>query len=146
MIKPAPTGKLDPTLARGRLVETIEATATKPAHVVLTFPNTSYQMHLVPDGEVTGEVGKRIVGTIRASARRVDECRSGGRYVEPVYGRPRRVQGMVRAIEDDAIVVDAGVPIRCTLTDARQKPGDFEVGDFVTFDVLDGATFAQRAN
>lgn len=145
MIKPSPTGTIDPTHARGTLLEELPQTATKPERVVLGFPNTDYQLHLLPDGEVTGEVGKRIVGTIHARARRVDVCGTGGRYVEPVYGRPRRVQGAVLAIDESSntLVVSAGMPIHCQLTDERQKAGEFEVGDVVTFDVLDGATFKQ---
>ncbi|QYO64365.1 hypothetical protein [Leptolyngbya sp. 7M] len=87
----------------------------------------------------------RIIGIIRAKARRIDEVTTGGRYIEPVYGRPRRVQGTVVAIEPDAVVVNAGMPIHCTPTDPRQRPGDFKPGQFVSFDVLEGATFEQRS-
>jgi len=68
---------------------------------------------------------------------------TGGRYVEPVYGRPRRVQGSVIAIDqaNNAVVVDATIPIHCTPTDPRQKATDFQPGQFVSFDVLEGATF-----
>lgn len=147
MIHPAPTSKIDPTLARGTLLGATPATATRPAHVTITFPNTSYEMHLLPGGPVAAPVGKRIIGTIRAKARRVDKVQTGGRYVEPVYGRPRRVQGSVIATNEGAktIVVDAGIPIECSLTDERQKTGQFTVGDFVSFDVLDGATFIESA-
>ncbi len=145
MIKPSPTGVIDPTQARATFLERLGATATKPERIVLGFANTDYQMHLIPDGEITGEIGKRILGTIHAKARRVDSCATGGRYAEPVYGRPRRVQGKILSIDEpsNTIVVGAGMPIHCELTDARQKAGQFEVGDVVTFDVLDGATFRQ---
>ena len=39
---------------------------------------------------------------------------------------------------------DAGIPIECELTDDRQKPGDFAAGQFVSFDVMDGATFTPQ--
>ncbi|MBC7772209.1 MAG: hypothetical protein H7210_06930, partial [Pyrinomonadaceae bacterium] len=135
MINPAPTSRIDPTLARGTLLEVIAATATRPGYVNITFPNTSYELHLLPGAPVSALVGKRIIGTIRAKARRVDKVQTGGRYVEPVYGRPRRVQGSVIATNEGAktIVVDAGVPIECSLTDERQKTGQFAVGDFVSF-------------
>ncbi len=144
MLTPAPTTVIDPRLARGVYEGVVPATATKPATVCISVPNTSYQIHLVPMGTVRGEEGKRIIGTIRAQARRIDEVKTGGKFVEPVFGRPRRVQGRVVAIETDAVVVDAGVPIHCTPTDARQKPDQFKVGQFVGFDVLDGATFEQK--
>jgi hypothetical protein len=141
MLTPAPTSRIDPRLARGVLEETLEPSATRPERLVLSFPNTSYRVHLIPQGKVQTPVGKRIIGTIHAKARRIDEVRTGGRYVEPVYGRPRRVQGRVIGTEAGAVVVDAGVPIHCTPTDPRQKAADFQPGQFVSFDVLDGATF-----
>jgi len=145
MITPAPTSRIDPTLARGTLVETVAATATRPEFVKISFPNTSYEMHLLPVGPISALPGKRIIGTIRARARRIDITQTGGRFIEPVYGRPRRVQGTVVAIDpgNNAVVVDATVPIHCTPTDPRQKASDFQVGQFVGFDVMEGATFTQ---
>lgn len=141
MIEPSPTAKIDPRLVRGTLVKVVAATATKPGYAVLTVPNSNYEMHLLPTAPVRTPPGKRIMGTIRARARRIDVVQTGGRYVEPVYGRPRRVQGSVIAVEPDAVVVDAGVPIHCEPMDPRQKPSDFQPGQLVSFDVLDGATF-----
>ncbi|MCC6661276.1 MAG: hypothetical protein IT437_10365 [Phycisphaerales bacterium] len=143
MIEPSPTAPIDRRLARGVLMGMEPATATKPAHVVFTVPNTDYEMHLVPTAEVRTRPGKRLVGTIRARARRIDVVLTGGRYVEPVWGRPRRVQGSVVAVEPDAVVVDAGMPIHCVPTDPRQKPADFAPGQFVSFNVMDGATFTE---
>jgi hypothetical protein len=143
MLHPAPTTKIDPGLARGVLEEVHEQTATNPAFVVLSFYNTNYRLHLLPTGEIASETGKRVQGVIRAEAKRVDVVKTGGKYVEPVLGRPRRVQG--RVIETDtsrnALTVDAGMPIVCRLTDHRQRASDFEPGQFVSFDVLRGATF-----
>ncbi len=143
MLTPAPTSVIDSRLARGVYEGEIPATETRPAMVNISVPNTSYQIYLVPKGVVHGETGKRIIGTIRAVARRIDEVKTGGRYVEPVYGRPRRVQGRVVRVEGDAVVIDAGVAIHCTPTDPRQKAGDFKPGQFVSCDVLEGATFEQ---
>lgn len=158
MIHPAPTTPLAPGLARGVHVESVAATATRPAHVRLSFANTSYVLHLLPVGPVKAKPGEKVLGTIRARARRVDVVPSGGKYVEPVIGRPRRVQGRVvgRLAGNGAgagvgdgqgtIIVDAGVPMHCTLTDARQHAEDFAVGDLVSFDVLDGASFTPKAD
>ncbi|MBX3403053.1 MAG: hypothetical protein KF699_06525 [Phycisphaeraceae bacterium] len=146
MLHPAPTDRIAPTLARGELAEVFAATATKPGHIVITFPNTSYRVHLIPTGEITTPIGKRIIGTIRATARRVDLVETGGKYIEPVYGRPRRVQGRVIGGDDHSrtLIVDAGMPIHCTMTDARQVPSQFERGAMVSFDVLDGAMFTPQ--
>lgn len=141
MITPHPTSKINPTIARGTLGAVVPASATKPAHLTFLVPNTSYELHLRPVGAISAQVGKRILGVIKAQARRIDVVSTGGQYVEPVFGRPRRVQGTIIAIESGAIVVDAGVPIHCAPTDPRQKADQFQVGQFVSFDVLDGASF-----
>jgi len=143
MLQPAPTSKIDPALARGTLFEHHPETPTQQERVVLTFANTNYQIHLRPTDAITTEVGKRAIGTIHAKARRVDVVTTGGRYVEPVYGRPRRVQGTVLATDtaQNEILVHAGFPIHCALTAPNQKAEQFHEGDFVSFDVMDGATF-----
>jgi hypothetical protein len=54
------------------------------------------------------------------------------------------VQGRVVATDPArrVIVVDAGgMAIHLTLTDDRQSPAQFNLGDLVSCDVLDGATF-----
>ncbi len=132
-------------LARGTLGASLPATATRPAHIVFSVPNTSYELHLIPTGDVSVPVGRRLIGTIRAQARRIDVVQAGGKFVEPVFGRPRRVQGAVVGVKDGAVVVDAGVPIECVPTDQRQTPSQFEVGQIVSCDVLDGATFTRQA-
>lgn len=147
MLDPAPTTKLDPSLARGTLAEIRPATATQPAFVVLTVPNTDYRLHLRPFNDdlsvFEGRVGRKVIGRIRAEARRIDSVGAGGRYVEPCFGRPRRVQGMVRGIvaQENAVLVGAGVPVHLVVTAPGQAPGQFAEDDFVTCGVKDGASF-----
>lgn len=143
MLHPAPTTKIDPTIARGTLEEMLPATATKPAFAVISFHNTNYQTHLEPIGEITTKPGKTIRGIIRARAKRIDICQTGGRFIDPVFGRPRRVQGSVLAIKDGHVVVGAGMPVHCEPTAPGQKAEDFEVGQFVSFSVERGATFEE---
>jgi hypothetical protein len=143
MITPAPTTKIDPSLARGTLTEVVSPSATKPGFLKITFPNTSYELHLVSGATPRTAVGKKILGVIRVKARRIDTVQTGGRYVEPVFGRPRRVQGTVLSV-GDSVLVNAGVPIHLTPTDPRQKAGDFLPGQFISCDVMDGATFEER--
>lgn len=142
-------------VARGVLYDLLAATATRPASIVLHVPGSQYQLHLRQSGEVSAQVGKRIAGVINASARRVDATRQGGRFIEPVIGRPRRIQGVVAAHDAAAntITVECAgsasvdgvpLPVVCKLTDPRQKPDQFPLGTLVGFDVLDGATFTQR--
>ena len=150
MLEPAPTTQIDPELARGRLARIVEATATKPAYVVLEFANTDYQTHLLPHGSVPdwlGErVGKRVVGTIRADAKRIDVTETGGKYVEPVFGRPRRLQGRVisRNAGGNTLTIHCGFPVIVKPTAPGQKAEGFSVGDFVAFDVKRGATFEAK--
>jgi hypothetical protein len=141
MITPSPTTKLDPGLARGVFNGSAAATATTPAHIVLSIPNTSYELYLAPNGEIRAEVGKRLVGTIRARSRRIDKVQTGGRYIEPVFGKARRIQGTVIGEAGGALIVNATVPFHITCGDARQKPGDFEIGDMVALDLPEWPTF-----
>lgn len=128
----------DVDVVKGKL---LEAAAD---HVVLALPGTDYQLHLATSAKVEAPLNKPIRARIRARARRVDATFEGrgGRYIEPVYGRPRRVQGRIVAHDPKAntITVDAACPVICTLV-ADQQAADFPPGTFVTFDVERGATF-----
>lgn len=141
MLTPAPVTKIPPKLARGILVESVPASPPRPALVKVAFLGTSYEMHLRPTGPIATAPGKRIIGTIRGECRRIDLVSTGGRFVEPVIGRPRRVQGTVLWADGDALVVDAGMAIHAVPMDPRQSPASFAPGDLVAFDLLDGATF-----
>lgn len=145
MLHPEPTTAIPANICRAKLLERIDETATTPAFVVIGSANTSYKTHLIPDGEIAAQPGKRIEGEIRAEAKRIDVVTSGGRYIEPVFGRPRRVQGSVLAVNAEAntLVIGAGFPVVVTPTDKRQSASDFNVGDFVSMDVVRGATFTE---
>ncbi len=146
MLQPAPTTKIDPELARGTLLAIHPAMGDDPATVEIGFANTSYRVSLVLIGEIKAKVGKKVIGSIRADARRVDVVDTGGRYVEPVLGRPRRVQGRIIGANNsnNTITVHAGFPIVCRLSDARQRAVGFEPGQLVSFDVKAGATFTEK--
>jgi hypothetical protein len=144
MIHPAPTTRIDPTLARGELLDVVQPTATIPGYIVFGIPNSSYQVHLVATSPIDVQPGGRLIGVIAARARRIDVVKTGGKFLEPVFGRPRRVQGRVVAVDGtrNVVVVDTTVPVHITPADQRQKATDFEVGQMVGFDAYDGATFA----
>ena len=147
MLHPAPTTIIDPTIARG-VLEAVQPDAFgRPGFITVSFPNTSYQTHFRPTAAIKAEIGKRILGIIRVTSRRVDTVDTGGKYIEPVFGRPRRVQGRVIAADEAArtVIVDAGMPIHLALNDARQRASDFAPGDLVSCDVLEGATFTPTA-
>lgn len=140
MITPSPTAKIDPSLARG--VYAGEAAG----RLRFGVPNTNYDIHLFPEQPVTTPEGKRLVGLVRAKARRIDVVSTGGRFIEPVSGAPRRIQGVVVRSDSGGVVVDAGVPFHCATTDPRQRPDQFKPGDFVACDLLAGASFESRGN
>lgn len=148
MLDPAPTTKVDPELMRARLADVIEATATMPAFLVFEVDNTDYRLHLEPSGGklpdgIRDLIGTRLVGTVRASAKRVDVVRSGGKFIDPVFGRPRRVQGRIIASNPSGgtVTISSAVPIVCKVTAPGQKAGDFELMSFVACQVQRGATF-----
>jgi len=111
--------------------------------IELSLPGTDYRLSLATAGEVKPDAVGQVCGRIRARARRVDVIRAGGRYIEPVFGRPRRLQGSVMAVDAGAntITVYCGCPFICELTAPGQRAEKFEVGQLVSFDVERGARF-----
>ena len=127
-------------LAKGQLIEQTDD------KIVLGLLGSEYQLHLSIDAAVTGSSTGTITGTITANARRVDKTQNGtgGRFLDPVYGRLRRVQGRIIAIDDSAstITVLAACPVVCSFA-TNQNVSDFVVGELVTFSVEPGAKFTQ---
>jgi hypothetical protein len=110
--------------------------------LVLKVPGTDYRLHLqLASGQPRPGIGERVDVKITLRARRVDLVGAGGRYIEPNYGRPRRIQGRVLATDaaTHTLVVAAGPVVHATLTDARQNADDFPVGAMVSFDAEPGA-------
>lgn len=126
----------NPNLARGVLV------AKGGEWIIVGVPGTGYEIRLGVLRQPDVEVGKKIAGTIRLDARRVDVVKTGGRYIEPLVGRPRRVQGDVVAVDSTnrTVTVNATVPIVAKLA-RGQSPDQFKSGDFVAFDCMPDASF-----
>lgn len=127
----------DPAIFSGILAEKTDDS------IVITLADSDYRIHLATQGTIDAAVGKRLTGRIHAEALRVDLADSGGRFIEPVYGRPRRVQGRIIAsdAETNTITVRAACPVVCALTHVSQNAADLPVGAIGTFDVRAGATF-----
>ncbi len=85
----SPSAVPEQAVARLRLIETADQ------RVVVAIPNTNYQLHLQPEGTIDVAPGKRLRGVVRADVWKLDRVTSGGDYIEPVYGKPRRIQGHV---------------------------------------------------
>jgi len=110
--------------------------------VVIGLAGTDYRIHLKVQAPLEQAEGSPVRGRIEAQARRLDRTAAGGRYMEPLYGRPRRLQGPI-VMKNDAencVTVRSACLVRCRLGSGQQA-SDFRVGDFVTFDVEPDALF-----
>ena len=110
--------------------------------VVLTIPGTSYRLHFKPGARITKEPGKRIIGTISGKALRIHAAAAGGKFIEPIYGHPRIVQGTVVAIDTTAnrLLIDMVVPVWLVVPNG-QTTNEFSVGQMVNMYVESGMTF-----
>lgn len=131
--------------AAGKL--TGQATRVTPdgdIHTVdFELPHTDYRLALVvPEPIAEDLIDARVKGVIHAHALRVDVIQAGGRFIEPVFGRPRRLQGRVKSVDvsNNRIVVNCAVPIVCELTAPGQTADQFEVTQLVSFDVKAGTS------
>ena len=121
---------------RGLFVERLD-----DCMIVLAIVSTNYRLHLSVDDGFAGELNKHVIAVLHAVARRVDVVHTGGRYIEPVIGRPRRVQGRVLAVDEAAntITVRSACPFVAHLS-VGQTADAFEPGQLVSFDVERGTS------
>ena len=148
MLHPSPTTKINPTLTRTTIDAIIDATHAKPAMVVLSYANTNYKTHLVADGDLErlrSMVGKTVLGTIHATARRIDPAGAGGRCLDPCIGTPRRAMGTIVGIDPrtNGMVINVGpnIAVWLTLGAPGQRASDLANADFLTCDLEPGASF-----
>lgn len=128
---------IDQALASVVLVEQSDSKA------VLGIRGTNYQMHLHVAQALSADSGDRVQGVIRGDVWKVDFVSAGGAYIEPVFGRPRRVQGRVVATDPAAhcVVLDVcGCPFVGMLAEGSDV-SEIPVGTRVGLDIRDGATF-----
>lgn len=110
--------------------------------IILGLPGTDYRLHLKVHVPIDTAEGKPLQGIIEAQAMRIDHTAAGGRFIEPIYGRPRRLQGRVTGVDttEGRVAVRCACPVRCRVG-RGQDTSDFSVGDFVTFDIEPNALF-----
>lgn len=141
----SPRTPSDAAIARGRLIE--QGGDDLGLWIDFAVPGTELRLRLRVAAPLDVKPGQRIAGEIKAVARRVDIVGSGGRLIEPVYGRPRRIQGRIVGGRTDAnaiVVLAAGVPIVATLASPGQRVAGFSRGQLAAFDVEPGARFEPR--
>ncbi len=115
--------------------------------LVIKVPGTSYKLKLKVAGNgasITTEPGKRIKGIIHAKAMRMHNAAAGGKFIEPVWGEPRIVSGVVLAVDEskNRLLVDVSVPMWVEVYEG-QEAQQFAVGQMVNFYVQSGMEFEQ---
>lgn len=119
--------------------------------VVLGVHGTDYLIELTPT--VTSDEfpaprssrNRRIRGTVAGRALKMHHAEAGGRFIEPVHGRPRIVQGTVYEVDapNGRLLMDVVVPMWITLDTAAtgQSASEFSPGDLLNFYLEPGTTF-----
>ena len=136
---PAPINNPDavpvrPTPTQGR-VESVDGDT-----LVLRLPGTDYRIHLKRPAGAVPAVGSKLTGWVEVDALHVHAIPAGGTFIEPVFGRPRKLQGRVLGHEGSRLLVRAGpAAFTCRLTDVRQQASDFPAGSLVNFHAGPGA-------
>jgi hypothetical protein len=124
--------------ARGKII------GMKDGTVVFAPTGTNYELYLVAP-KYTGPVGTPIKGIVRAAARKIWTVPSGGNFISLIFGPPRTIQGRVRALDQQSIVVEAGLPIVIDLPESDTAidlaNGPISVGAIVNVMALPGARF-----
>jgi len=112
---------------------------------VFSVPGTDYELHLVPDSTIAVEPGKRIKGVIHATALRMHPAEAGGQFIEPIYGPPRIVQGIVMRADTakKRVLMDMCVPVWVTLHGGNDIAA-FHPGDTWNCYVESGTRFVAR--
>jgi hypothetical protein len=83
-------------------------------------------------------VGDRIRATIHAPAWKVDRVDMGGNYVEPLYGRPRRMQGVILSVNAAANELTVQVAYEVTVKlPAKYNAADYQIGQRVGWDNIE---------
>src|SRR2546421_7087476 len=126
--------------ARGRVV------AVDDNFVIFAPSNTTYELKLLTSGRYDGPVNALIDGYIRGTARKLWTVASGGNFLTPIKGPTRIVQGRVKYLDSQTMVVQAGAPVIVDLPKADTSfdlnNGAVSVGALVNCTILPGASFA----
>jgi len=115
--------------------------------VTLTTTGTNYQnLFKLGGADKPLTVGQRVHGTIHATAWKAELVSAGGNYVEPLLGRPRRMQGVIKAANAAAneLTVHVGYDVTVKLPD-QYRTFQFPVGARVGWDNSDIPTFQPDA-
>lgn len=116
----------------------------RDGRIGLRLADSDYELHLdlTGDPSVLPEPGKRVRGVISGQALKLHRATAGGRFIEPVLGHPRIVQGTVLAVDAarNRVLADVVVPMWVDLADG-QSANEFTTGDLVNFYFASGVRF-----
>jgi hypothetical protein len=116
--------------------------------VTLRVPGTNYRSSFAVKGDAgrLPAVGQPVRGVIRAPAWKAEKVDLGGNYVEPLYGRPRRMQGSVLAVNaaTNELTVLVGYEVVVKLPEKYQA-ASFPVGSRIGWDNVEMPTFEPGA-
>lgn len=126
--------------ARGKII------AMQGGVVVFAPVETNYEIRLEAQGPLArAQVGVILDGIIRVAALKVWTVPSGGNFIEPIFGPPRKIQGRIRYLDEEQMVLQAGTPIVVALP---ADPAAFDlvrgplaVGVMANVSVAPGASF-----
>jgi len=123
--------------------------------VTLGVHGTDYLVMLTPSvapadfPEPASRRNRRIRGTVEGKALKMHRADAGGRFIEPVHGQPRIVQGTVSRVDaaNDRLLMDIVVPMWITVETAvtGQRASDFQSGDLLNFYLESGTRFVPEA-
>lgn len=111
--------------------------------LVLKMPGRSYQLHLAaPQNGNALEPGQRVRGIVRGESLRMYSAHGGGKFIEPVWGAPRIVAGIVLEAHPAKreVIVDAVAVFKLRVP--KEQNFDLLVpGALVNFYINSGAAF-----
>lgn len=116
--------------------------------VTVTLGGTNYALSLKACGTVRPTPQGRLSGVIRLPVWKVDEVSAGGgAYIEPIYGKPRRVQGRIASVDesDNSVTLQVGACPVVAMIPARWPVGGMKIGTVIAVDILEGAAFEPSA-
>jgi len=111
--------------------------------VVLSIAHTNYQLHLAAQANGHDfKPGAHVHGIVRGEALRMHPARGGGKFIEPIWGPPRIVAGVVLEADPTSRTVTVDAVARFHLkVSADQKFEILVPGALVNFYIKSGATF-----
>ena len=116
----------------------------KDGIITLRVPGSNYANSFAIHGDIPATLtpGARVRGTIHAPAWKVDSVELGGNYVEPLFGRPRRMQGTILSVNaaTNELTVQVGYEATVALP-AGAKASDYQPGQRVGWDNIEIPTF-----